>query len=94
MEHDPGQFGAEVTDSCFLVNFKNTRVLRVFYRTCGVLAWDNCDLGLKHPLSRPADPRYVQTDPVWSRGVSGRRSDRILVEASTNQTDSERFQDI
>jgi len=50
----------------FVVNFKDYRFLQVFYPTRGILAWYNRATGQREPLPGAADPRYVQTDGVWS----------------------------
>jgi tetratricopeptide (TPR) repeat protein len=50
----------------YVVNFKDYRFLQVFYPTRGVLAWYSRDNGQRQPLPGADDPRYVQTDGVWS----------------------------
>ena len=50
----------------YVVNFKNYRFLQVFYPTRGVLAWYSRENGQREPLPGADDPRYVQTDGVWS----------------------------
>ena len=50
----------------YVVNFKNYRFLQVFYPTRGVLAWYSRENGEREPLPGADDPRYVQTDGVWS----------------------------
>ena len=50
----------------YVVNFKNYKFLQVFYPTRGMLAWYNRDTGERNPLPGADDPRYVQTDGVWS----------------------------
>jgi tetratricopeptide (TPR) repeat protein len=50
----------------YVVNFKNYKFLQVFYPTRGMLAWYNRDSGEREPLPGADDPRYVQTDGVWS----------------------------
>jgi hypothetical protein len=57
---------AELPNSYFVVNFQNYRFLQVFYPTRGTLAWYDRATGTKHPLPGANDPRYVQTNPVWS----------------------------
>ena len=52
--------------SYYVVNFKDYRFLQVFYPTKGTLAWYDRASGQKHPLPGADDPRYVQTDGVWS----------------------------
>jgi tetratricopeptide (TPR) repeat protein len=50
----------------YVVNFKDYRFLQVFYPTRGILAWYNRATGRREPLPGADDPRYVQTDGVWS----------------------------
>src|SRR5271157_157307 len=50
----------------YVVNFKNYKFLQVFYPTRGMLAWYRRDTGEREPLPGADDPRYVQTDGVWS----------------------------
>jgi tetratricopeptide (TPR) repeat protein len=50
----------------YVVNFKDYRFLQVFYPTRGVLAWYSREDGQREPLPGADDPRYVQTDGVWS----------------------------
>jgi len=50
----------------YVVNFKDYRFLQVFYPTRGILAWYNRDTGRRETLPGADDPRYVQTDGVWS----------------------------
>jgi tetratricopeptide (TPR) repeat protein len=50
----------------YVVNFKDYRFLQVFYPTRGILAWYSRDTGRRAPLPGADDPRYVQTDGVWS----------------------------
>lgn len=52
--------------SYYVVNFKDYRFLQVFYPTRGILAWYDRAMGQRHPLPGADDPRYVQTDAVWS----------------------------
>jgi Tol biopolymer transport system component len=42
------------------------RFLQVFYPTRGILEWYDRATGLRNPLPGADDPRYVQTDGVWS----------------------------
>ena len=57
---------AELANSYFVVNFTDYRFLQVFYPTRGILAWYNRATGKKQPLVGADDPRFVQTNPVWS----------------------------
>ena len=50
----------------YVVNFKDYRFLQVFYPTRGILAWYSRETGQREPLPGADDPRYVQTDGVWS----------------------------
>jgi tetratricopeptide (TPR) repeat protein len=50
----------------YVVNFKDYRFLQVFYPTAGILAWYDRTTGREQPLPGANDPRYVQTDGVWS----------------------------
>lgn len=50
----------------YVVNFTDYRFLQVFYPTRGILAWYSRATGRREPLPGADDPRYVQTDGVWS----------------------------
>ncbi len=50
----------------YVANFKDYRFLQVFYATRGVLAWYSRATGERHSLPGADDPRYVQTNGVWS----------------------------
>lgn len=50
----------------YVVNFKDYRFLQVFYPTAGILAWYDRTTGREQPLPGANDPRFVQTDGVWS----------------------------
>ncbi len=50
----------------YVANFKDYRFLQVFYPSRGILAWYDRTTGERHPLPGAADPRFVQTDGVWS----------------------------
>jgi len=56
----------KLADSYYVVNFKDYRFLQVFYPTRGVLAWYNRATGRRQTLPGADDPRYVQTNAVWS----------------------------
>jgi len=56
----------ELRDSYYVTNFTDHRFLQVFYPTRGILAWYNRATGMRYPLPGADDPRYVQTDGVWS----------------------------
>jgi tetratricopeptide (TPR) repeat protein len=53
-------------DSYFVANFKDYQFVQVFYPTRGILAWYNRSTGRRQPLPGADDPKYVQTDGVWS----------------------------
>ncbi len=53
-------------DNYYVVNFKDYRFLQVFFPTRGILAWYSRGTGRREPLRGADDPRYVQTDGVWS----------------------------
>jgi len=55
-----------IGSSYFVANFKDYRFLQVFYPTRGILAWYDRASGRREPLPGADDPRYVQTDGVWS----------------------------
>lgn len=50
----------------YVVNFKDYRFLQVFYPTRGMLSWYSRATKERHLLPGADDPRYVQTDAVWS----------------------------
>jgi hypothetical protein len=53
-------------DSYYVTNFMDYRFLQVFYPTRGILEYLNRATGLRQPLPGADDPKYVQTDGVWS----------------------------
>ncbi len=53
-------------DSYYVTNFLDYRFLQVFYPTRGILEYYDRNDGLRHPLPGADDPKYVQTDGVWS----------------------------
>jgi hypothetical protein len=53
-------------DSYYVTNFMDYRFLQVFYPTRGILEYYSRATGLRQPLPGADDPRYVQTDGVWS----------------------------
>lgn len=55
-----------IPSSYFVNNFTDYRFLQVFYPTRGILAWYSRATGRRQPLPGADDPRYVQTDGVWS----------------------------
>jgi tetratricopeptide (TPR) repeat protein len=58
--------GREFVDKYYVANFKDYRFLQVFFPTRGILAWYSRETGHLQPLPGADDPRYVQTDGVWS----------------------------
>jgi Tfp pilus assembly protein PilF len=50
----------------YVANFTDYRFLQVFYPTRGVLYWYDRATGERHPLPGADDPKYVQTNGVWS----------------------------
>jgi tetratricopeptide (TPR) repeat protein len=55
-----------IPSAYYVTNFKDYHFLQVFYPTRGVLAWYSRATGRRQPLPGADDPRYVQTDGVWS----------------------------
>jgi hypothetical protein len=53
-------------DSYYVTNFLDYRFLQVFFPTRGILAWYDRTTGLRTPLPGADNPKYVQTDGVWS----------------------------
>jgi Flp pilus assembly protein TadD len=49
-----------------VANFKDYRFLQVFYPTRGILGWYSRATGQMEALPGADDPRYVQTNAVWS----------------------------
>ena len=56
----------KLPDSYYVTNFLDYRFLQVFYPTRGILEWYSRATGLRTPLPGADDPKYVQTDGVWS----------------------------
>ena len=53
-------------DSYYVTNFTDHRFLQVFYPTRGILEWYSRAAEKRYPLPGADDPKYVQTDGVWS----------------------------
>ena len=53
-------------DAYYVTNFMDYRFLQVFFPTRGILEYFNRATGLRVPLPGADDPKYVQTDGVWS----------------------------
>ncbi len=56
----------DISNTYYVTNFKDYRFLQVFYPTRGILEWYDRAAGKRHPLPGADDPRFVQTDGVWS----------------------------
>jgi hypothetical protein len=56
----------QLQDSYYVKNFLDYRFLQVFYPTRGILEWYSRATGLRSPLPGADNPKYVQTDGVWS----------------------------
>ncbi|MGA3325289.1 MAG: tetratricopeptide repeat protein [Terriglobia bacterium] len=54
------------TVNMYVVNFLDYRFLQVFFPTRGILVWYDRATGQRRALPGADDPRYVQTDGVWS----------------------------
>jgi len=59
----PGTGG---THFYYVANFEDYRFLQVFYPTRGILVWYDRAARKLQPLPGADDPRYVQTNAVWS----------------------------
>jgi tetratricopeptide (TPR) repeat protein len=55
-----------LNEQVYVANFKDYRFLQVFYPTRGILAWYDRTTGEMKALPGADDPRFVQTDGVWS----------------------------
>ncbi len=53
-------------DSYYVTNFMDYRFLQVFFPTRGILEYYNRATELRQPLPGADNPKYVQTDGVWS----------------------------
>ncbi len=62
-----GQFAVTtLNEAMHVVNFKDYRILQVFYPTRGILAWYNRLTGQMKALPGADNPYFVQTDAFWS----------------------------
>lgn len=61
-----GGSALDISNTYYVTNFKDYRFLQVFYPTRGILEWYSRATGKRQPLPGADDPRYVQTDGVWS----------------------------
>jgi WD40-like Beta Propeller Repeat len=57
---------SRMIDSYYVTNFMDYRFLQVFFPTRGILEYYSRATGLRQPLYGADDPKYVQTDGVWS----------------------------
>jgi tetratricopeptide (TPR) repeat protein len=55
-----------VNEQVYVQNFKDYRFLQVFYPTRGIIAWYDRETAEMKALPGADDPRYVQTDAVWT----------------------------
>ncbi len=58
--------GASASQFYYVSNFKDYRFLQVFYPTRGILAWYDRTAKKLQPLPGADDPRYIQSNGVWS----------------------------
>jgi tetratricopeptide (TPR) repeat protein len=58
--------GVDRQNLYYAVNFKDYRILQVFYPTHGILVWYDRVTGRMRPLPGADDPRYVQANASWS----------------------------
>jgi tetratricopeptide (TPR) repeat protein len=58
--------GSTVSSTYYVTNFNDYRFLQVFYPTRGIMVWYERATGKAQPLAGADDPRYAQTDGVWS----------------------------
>jgi hypothetical protein len=56
----------KLLQSYYVTNFTDYRFLQVFYPTRGILEWLSRATGLRQPLPGADDPKFAQTDGVWS----------------------------
>ncbi|AXC12090.1 hypothetical protein ACPOL_2782 [Acidisarcina polymorpha] len=56
----------DISNTYYVTNFKDYRFLQVFYPTRGILEWYDRASATRQPLPGADNPRYVQTDGVWS----------------------------
>jgi tetratricopeptide (TPR) repeat protein len=62
-----GQYAVTtLNEAMYVVNFKDYRILQVFYPTRGILAWYNRVTGQMKALPGADNPNFVQTDAFWS----------------------------
>lgn len=56
----------DLESNYYVANFKDYTFLQVFFPTRGILAWYSRETGRLQPLPGADDPRFVQTNAVWS----------------------------
>jgi tetratricopeptide (TPR) repeat protein len=68
-ERDPMHlnFAYGLQEKYYFTVYRDFRFGQVFFPTHGVLTWRELATGRTEPLPGADDPRYVQTDGVWSR---------------------------
>jgi len=59
-------WGRTLEDKYYVANFMDYRFLQVFYPTRGMLAWYDRETKRLQSLPGADDPKYVQTNGVWS----------------------------
>ncbi len=63
---DAQKLKKDLEGNYYVANFKTYSFLQVFFPTRGILAWYSRATGRLQPLPGADDPRYVQTNAVWS----------------------------
>lgn len=58
--------GTKTSQFYYVSNFKDYRFLQVFYPTRGILAWYDRVTKKLEPLPGADDPKYIQSNAVWS----------------------------
>src|SRR5208283_531907 len=58
--------GGTFLGNYYMANFQDYRFVQVFFPVRGVLGWYNVETRRRGTLPGADDPRYVQTDGVWS----------------------------
>src|ERR1039457_964502 len=58
--------GTDSSQLYYVTNFEDYRFLQVFYPTRGILVWYDRGARKLQPLPGADDPRYVQSNAVWS----------------------------
>jgi len=63
---DGGHVVSTVNESLYVTNFRDYRILQVFYPTRGILAWYSTETGEMKALPGADDPEYVHCCGVWT----------------------------